>query len=134
MPSTWKTSPEDFHKIYLSNTDAFYKAAGSALAKELDAEIVSCDSMQVYKRMNIGTAKPTFEEMTLKVYEAISQYCVLHDMENIDNLIADEVKKIVSDVGVYKNYWFVNDVYSDAIVMQKSLDEMCFFVKSILRG
>ena len=33
------------------------------LAKELNGEVVSCDSMQVYKRMNIGTAKPTGDEM-----------------------------------------------------------------------
>ena len=33
-----------------------------ALAKELDAQIVSCDSMQVYRRMDIGTAKPFPEE------------------------------------------------------------------------
>ena len=33
------------------------------LAKELDGEVVSCDSMQVYRRMDIGTAKPTKEEM-----------------------------------------------------------------------
>lgn len=33
------------------------------LAKELDAEIISCDSMQVYKGMDIGTAKVTKEEM-----------------------------------------------------------------------
>ena len=33
------------------------------LAKELHGEVVSCDSMQVYRRMNIGTAKPTPEEM-----------------------------------------------------------------------
>ncbi len=32
------------------------------LAQSLDAEIISADSMQVYKRMNIGTAKPTREE------------------------------------------------------------------------
>ena len=38
-------------------------AAAVELAKILDAEVVSCDSMQVYKRMNIGTAKPTPEEM-----------------------------------------------------------------------
>ena len=37
-------------------------ALSIALAKELDAEIVSCDSMQVYRRMDIGTAKPTVEE------------------------------------------------------------------------
>ena len=33
------------------------------LAKEFDGEVISCDSMQVYRRMDIGTAKPTPEEM-----------------------------------------------------------------------
>ena len=33
------------------------------LAKKINGEIVSCDSMQIYKEMNIGTAKPTREEM-----------------------------------------------------------------------
>ena len=33
------------------------------LAKEFDGEVVSCDSMQVYRHMDIGTAKPTKEEM-----------------------------------------------------------------------
>lgn len=32
------------------------------LAKENNGEIVSCDSMQIYKYMNIGTAKATAEE------------------------------------------------------------------------
>ena len=29
------------------------------LAKKINGEIVSCDSMQIYKNMSIGTAKPT---------------------------------------------------------------------------
>ena len=33
------------------------------LAKRINGEIVSCDSMQIYKDMDIGTAKPTKEEM-----------------------------------------------------------------------
>ena len=33
------------------------------LAKAYDGEVVSCDSMQIYKHMDIGTAKPTPEEM-----------------------------------------------------------------------
>ena len=33
------------------------------LAKEVDGEIISADSRLVYKGMNIGTAKPTIEEM-----------------------------------------------------------------------
>lgn len=33
------------------------------LAKKLHAEVVSCDSMQIYRGMEIGTAKPTADEM-----------------------------------------------------------------------
>ncbi len=33
------------------------------LAKAYDGEVVSCDSMQIYKHMDIGTAKPTPGEM-----------------------------------------------------------------------
>ena len=33
------------------------------LAKAFDGEVVSCDSMQIYRRMDIGTAKPTIDEM-----------------------------------------------------------------------
>lgn len=34
------------------------------LAKILNAEIISADSMQIYRELNIGTAKPTKEEMS----------------------------------------------------------------------
>lgn len=37
-------------------------ALALALAERLGGEIISCDSMQVYRRMNIGTAKPNGEE------------------------------------------------------------------------
>ena len=33
------------------------------LAKRLDGEIISCDSMQIYRGMDVGTAKPTKEEL-----------------------------------------------------------------------
>ena len=38
-------------------------ALSIALAKALSGEIVSCDSMQLYRGMDVGTAKPTTEEM-----------------------------------------------------------------------
>jgi len=41
------------------------------LAKELHGEVVSCDSMYVYRRMNIGTAKPSIEEMQGIVHHMI---------------------------------------------------------------
>ena len=37
-------------------------ALAVALAQELNGEVISCDSMQIYRRMDIGTAKPTREE------------------------------------------------------------------------
>jgi tRNA dimethylallyltransferase len=36
---------------------------GVELAKRLDGEVVSCDSMQIYQTMDVATAKPTEEEM-----------------------------------------------------------------------
>lgn len=38
-------------------------ALGVALAQRFHGEVVSFDSMQIYRRMDIGTAKPTQEEM-----------------------------------------------------------------------
>ena len=38
-------------------------ALGVALAKALDGEVVGADSMQLYRGMDIGTAKPTPQEM-----------------------------------------------------------------------
>ena len=58
------------------------------LAKELNGEVVSCDSMQVYKRMDIGTAKPSIDEMQGIVHHmidvaepdedfSVSRYCAM---------------------------------------------------------
>ena len=41
------------------------------LAKLTNGEVVSCDSMYVYRRMNVGTAKPTEEEMQGIVHHMI---------------------------------------------------------------
>ena len=37
-----------------------------SLAQKIDGEIISCDSMQIYKTLDIGTAKVTKEEQALK--------------------------------------------------------------------
>ena len=50
--------------IVLTGPTAVGKTSLSiALAKAADAEIISADSMQVYKHMDIGSAKITEEEM-----------------------------------------------------------------------
>lgn len=44
------------------------------LALELDAEILSCDSMQLYQGMDIGTAKPSLEEMATVPHHGIGVF------------------------------------------------------------
>ena len=48
------------------------------LAKKLDAEIISADSMQVYKGMDIATAKPTKQEMQGVIHHLIDFVDVSH--------------------------------------------------------
>jgi tRNA dimethylallyltransferase len=54
-------SDNPFHRaIYLTGPTASGKTAvGVALARRLDTEIVAMDSTTIYRRMDIGTAKPT---------------------------------------------------------------------------
>lgn len=53
-----------FHRaIYLTGPTASGKTAvGVALARRLDAEVIALDSTTIYRRMDIGTAKPTMAE------------------------------------------------------------------------
>ncbi len=44
----------------------------SRLARAFNGEIVSADSRQVYRYMDIGTAKPDLKELSLAPYHLIS--------------------------------------------------------------
>ena len=82
------------------------------LAKEYHGEVVSCDSMQVYRRMDIGTAKPTREEMQgiphhmIDVAEpdedfSVSRYCRLATPIVDDILSRGKTAIIVGGTGLY---------------------------------
>ena len=67
-----------------------------ALAKKYDAEIISCDSMQIYKKMDIGTAKVTNEEK-----EEIKHYLIDIKDVNEDYSVYDyqkDARKILNDL------------------------------------
>ena len=82
------------------------------LAKEWNGEVVSCDSMQVYRRMDIGTAKPTAEEMQgivhhmLDVAEpdedfSVSRYCAMA-APIVDDIVARGKTAIIAGgTGLY---------------------------------
>ena len=87
-------------------------ALSIALAKELDGEVVSCDSMQIYKRMDIGTAKPTLEEMDgiphhmLSVAEpwenfSVGKYCQMASAIVDDIVARGKTAIIVGGTGLY---------------------------------
>ena len=82
------------------------------LAKELNGEVVSCDSMQVYKRMDIGTAKPTKEEMQGIVHHmidvaepdedfSVSRYCAMASPIVDDILARGKTAIIAGGTGLY---------------------------------
>jgi tRNA dimethylallyltransferase len=57
--------------ILLGPTGVGKTGVSLLLAKNLDTEIISADSMQIYRSMDIGTAKPTTEERKLIVHHMI---------------------------------------------------------------
>ena len=82
------------------------------LAKKINGEIISADSMQIYKDMNIGTAKPTVEEMDgIKHYliDCVSpsvRYSVADFKKDATNAIENILEKgktpiIVGGTGLY---------------------------------
>ena len=82
------------------------------LAKLVDGEVISCDSMQIYRGMDIGTAKPTKEEMQgiphhmLDVCDpdedfSVSRYCELADPILQDILARDKTAIIAGGTGLY---------------------------------
>ena len=82
------------------------------MAKLTHGEVVSCDSMQIYKRMDIGTAKPTQEEMQgiphhmIDVAEpdedfSVSRYCEMAS-PIVDDIIArGKTAVIAGGTGLY---------------------------------
>ena len=95
------------------------------LAKEFNGEVVSCDSMYVYKRMNIGTAKPTEEEMQGIVHHmidvaepwedfSVSKYCCLA-APIVDDIVARGKTAIIAGgTGLYMDSVLNNVKFSEA--------------------
>ncbi|MGL4847736.1 MAG: tRNA (adenosine(37)-N6)-dimethylallyltransferase MiaA [Clostridium sp.] len=84
------------------------------IAKALNGEIISADSMQIYKKMDIGSAKVTKEEMDgvihhmIDIVEPTDEFTVAHYKELGDSIISDILKRgklpiIAGGTGLYIN-------------------------------
>ena len=82
------------------------------LASELNAEIISSDSAQVYKGLNIGTAKITDKEMQgikhhlIDIVEPISKYSVGNFEKDVNKILNQNTEKnflLVGGTGLYIN-------------------------------
>ena len=94
------------------------------LAKKINGEIISSDSMQIYKDMNIGTAKPTKEEIQgIKHYlidfvEPNIRYSVADFKKDAEKAIEEVLKKgkypiIVGGTGLYIDSLIYGIEYQD---------------------
>ncbi|ASC03536.1 tRNA (adenosine(37)-N6)-dimethylallyltransferase MiaA [Fusobacterium polymorphum] len=82
------------------------------LASELNAEIISSDSAQVYRGLNIGTAKITEEEMQgikhhlIDIVEPMSKYSVGNFEKDVNKILNQNPEKnflLVGGTGLYLN-------------------------------
>ena len=82
------------------------------LAKKINGEIISADSMQIYKEMDIGTAKVTKEEMQgikhylIDIVSPDERYSVADFKKDAENSIEEILKKnkvpiLVGGTGLY---------------------------------
>ncbi len=105
------------------------------LAKQAEGEIVSADSMQIYKDMTIGTAKPTLEEMQgVKHYliDCISpseRYSVANykkdAIDAIDTIFQEnKVPIVVGGTGLYINSLIYGIDYNDIEVNLQYREEL----------
>ena len=108
------------------------------LAKKIDGEIISSDSMQIYKDMNIGTAKPSKEEMQgIKHYlidfiDPDKRYSVADFKKDAENAIQEIIKKgkvpiIVGGTGLYVDSLIYGIEYQDIKLdeqFRKQLEEI----------
>ena len=89
-------------------------AASIGLAKALNGEIISGDSMQIFKRLDIGTAKITEAEMDgiphhmINIKEPTENFSAAEFKERVDALISDissrgKLPIIVGGTGFYIN-------------------------------
>ena len=94
------------------------------LAKKINGEIISSDSMQIYKYMNIGTAKPTQEEMQgiqhylLDFVEPNQRYSVAEYKKDAENAIEKILSKgkipiVVGGTGLYVDSLIYGIEYQD---------------------
>ena len=97
------------------------------LAKKIDGEIISCDSMQIYKDMNIGSAKPTIEEMQgikhymIDIAEPTERFSVAEYKKRSEEAIEEILQKgkvpiIVGGTGLYANSLIYNIEYNEIIL------------------
>lgn len=95
-----------------------------SLAKKINGEIVSCDSMQIYKEMDIGSAKPTVEEMQEIKHYLVDfvypekRYSVSEYKEDASKAIEEIINKgktpiIVGGTGLYLNSLIYNIQYNE---------------------
>ncbi|MCI8616673.1 MAG: tRNA (adenosine(37)-N6)-dimethylallyltransferase MiaA [Clostridia bacterium] len=94
------------------------------LAKKINGEIVSADSMQIYKDMDIGTAKPSIEEMQyikhylLDFVSPDERYSVAQYKKDAKNAIKEIITKgktpiIVGGTGLYVDSLIYEIEYND---------------------
>lgn len=97
------------------------------LAKKINGEIISADSMQIYKDMNIGTAKPTKQEMqNIKHY--LIDFVLPDNRYSVADYKKDAKKAIKEIISKGKNPIIVGGtgLYIDSLIYEIEYNDIEF--------
>ena len=106
-----------------------------ALAKKINGQIISADSMQIYKEMDIGTAKVTEDEKEgiphylIDIVAPNERYSVAQFKQQAENAIEEILKKscvpiIVGGTGLYINSLIYNIQYEEVEIDQEYREKL----------
>ena len=124
------------------------------LAKKYNGEVISADSMQIYKKLNIGSAKPTLDEMQgiphhmLDIIDPDETFSVADFVKMAGGIIDDIVRRrklpiLAGGTGLYVNSLIDDIDFSDeskdlsiraeleGVLAEKGIDYMAEMLKEI---
>ena len=118
--------------VILGATATGKSALAMKLAETLDTEIISADSMSVYKNFNIGTAKPSAQELQkvrhhlIDILEPTEKFSVAEFVSRAEKIITEinlrgKIPIVVGGTGLYIQALIEGYKFNDAAKSQEKI-------------
>ncbi|MEG2003184.1 MAG: tRNA (adenosine(37)-N6)-dimethylallyltransferase MiaA [Clostridia bacterium] len=111
--------------VILGQTASGKSALAMGLCEKFDGEIISADSMQVYRRMDIGTAKPSIEDQK-RIRHHLINICEITEKFSAADFIF-KAKQAIFDINSRQKQAFIvggTGLYTDMLFNSSCIDKI----------